>query len=115
MEDILQTNPHVSAVFCANDQVALGALQTLAARHLTSKIKLVGFDGAIEATQAIIARQMYATVAQDPFGMAQIGIEEAVRALKHERVKRTVNTGNPLVTQRNAKAYLAKVEKKLGG
>ena len=58
---------------------------------------------------------MYATVAQDPFGMAQIGIEEAVRALKHERVKRTVNTGNPLVTQRNAKAYLAKVEKKLGG
>ena len=83
MEDVLPTNPHVSAVFCANDQVALGALQTLAARHLTSKIKLAGFDGAIEATQAIIARQMYATVAQDPFGMAQIGIEEAVRAVKH--------------------------------
>ena len=83
MEDILQTNPHVSAVFCANDQMALGALQTLAARHLTSKIKLVGFDGAIEATQAIIAKQMYATVAQDPYGMAQIGIEEAVRAVKH--------------------------------
>jgi ribose transport system substrate-binding protein len=115
MEDILQTNPKVSAVFCANDQMALGALQTLAARHLTSKIKLVGFDGAIEATQAIIAKQMYATVAQDPYGMAQIGIEEAVRAVKHERVKRNVNTGNPLVTQRNAKAYLAKVEKKLGG
>ena len=34
MEDILQTNPHVSAVFCANDQMALGALQTLAARQL---------------------------------------------------------------------------------
>jgi ribose transport system substrate-binding protein len=114
MEDILQTNPHVSAVFCANDQMALGALQTLAARHLTSKIKLVGFDGAIEATQAIIAKQMYATVAQDPVGRAQIGVEEAVRAVKHERVKRSVNTGNPLVTQRNAKAYLAKVEKKLG-
>jgi hypothetical protein len=35
--------------------------------------------------------------------------------VKHERVKRNVNTGNPLVTQQNAKAYLAKVEKKLGG
>jgi ribose transport system substrate-binding protein len=114
MENILQTNPHVSAVFCANDQMALGALQTLAARHLTGKIKLVGFDGAIEATQAIIAKQMYATVAQDPYGMAKIGIEEAVRAAKHERVKRSVNTGNPLVTQRNAEAYLRKVQKKLG-
>jgi ribose transport system substrate-binding protein len=115
MEDILQTNPKVSAVFCANDQMALGALQTLAARHLTGKIKLVGFDGAIEATQAIIAKQMYATVAQDPYGMAQIGIEEAVRAVRRERVKRNVNTGNPLVTQQNASAYLKKVEKKLGG
>jgi ribose transport system substrate-binding protein len=115
MEDILQTNPHVSAVFCANDQMALGALQTLAARHLTGKIKLVGFDGALEATEAIVGKQMYATVAQDPYGMAQIGIEEAVRAVKHERVRRSVNTGNPLVTQQNAQAYLKKVEKKLGG
>lgn len=114
MENILQTNPDVSAVFCANDQMALGALQTLAARHLTGKIKLVGFDGAIEATQAIIAKQMYATVAQDPYGMAKIGIEEAVRAAKHQRVRRSVNTGNPLVTQKNAQAYLRKVEKKLG-
>jgi hypothetical protein len=47
--------------------------------------------------------------------MAQIGVEEAVRAVKHKRVKRTVNTGNPLVTQQNAKAYSKKVEKKLGG
>jgi ribose transport system substrate-binding protein len=115
MEDILQTNPKVSAVFCANDQMALGALQTLSARHLAGKIKLVGFDGAIEATQAVIAKQMYATVAQDPYGMAQIGIEEAVRAVKHQRVKRNVNTGNPLVTQRNAQAYFDRVEEKLGG
>jgi ribose transport system substrate-binding protein len=114
MEDILQTNPKVSAVFCANDQMALGALQTLSARHLTGKIKLVGFDGAIEATQAILAKQMYATIAQDPYGMAQIGIESAVRAVEHERVRRTVNTGNPLVTQRNAQAYFDRVEKKLG-
>jgi ribose transport system substrate-binding protein len=114
MEDILQTNPKVDAVFCANDQMALGALQTLAARHLTGKMKLVGFDGAIEATQAIIAKQMYATVAQDPYGMAQIGVEEAVRAVKHQSVRKAVNTGNPLVTQANAAPYLKKVEKKLG-
>ena len=48
---------------------------------------------------------MFATVAQDPYGMAEKGIEAAVRAVKNQRVRRNVNTGNPLVTQRNAQAY----------
>ena len=115
MEDIVQTNPHVSAVFCANDQMALGALQTLAARKLTDKIKLVGFDGAVEATQQIIAGKMYATIAQDPYGMAKKAVQEAVAKVKGRSVRKNVNTGNPLITRKNAKAYFKKVERKLGG
>jgi ribose transport system substrate-binding protein len=95
--------------------MALGALQSLDARHLTGKIKLVGFDGALEATQAILAKKMFATIAQDPYGMAQQGVAQAVRAIKHERVRKTINTGNPLITQKNAQAYFKRVEKKLGG
>jgi ribose transport system substrate-binding protein len=114
MEDILQTNPNVSAVFCANDQMALGALQSLEANNATKRIKLVGFDGAIEATQQIIAGNMFATVAQDPYGMARIAVEEAVATIKRHKVPKNVNTGDPLVTQQNAKAYLKVAEKKLG-
>jgi ribose transport system substrate-binding protein len=114
MEDILQTNPNVSAVFCANDQMALGALQSLDANNATKRIKLVGFDGAIEATQQIIAGNMFATVAQDPYGMARIAVEEAVATIKGHKVPKNVNTGDPLVTQQNAKAYLKVAEKKLG-
>jgi ribose transport system substrate-binding protein len=114
MEDIIQTNPHVSAVFCANDQMALGALQTLDARKLTSKIKLVGFDGAIEATQQIIAGKMFATIAQDPFGMAKIAVQEAVAKAQGKQVRRNVNTGNPLIDKHNAQAYFKRVERKLG-
>jgi len=115
MEDILQTNPHVSAVFCANDQMALGALQSLDARKATGRIKLVGFDGAIEATQQIVAKKMFATIAQDPYGMARIAVKEAVAKVKGQSVRKRVNTGNPLITQKNAKAYFSKAEKKLGG
>jgi ribose transport system substrate-binding protein len=115
MEDIIQTNPHVSAVFCANDQMALGALQSLDAQKLTSKIKLVGFDGAIEATQQIIAGKMFATIAQDPYGMAKIAVQEATAKVKGKRVPKSVNTGNPLITRKNAEAYFKKAEKKLGG
>jgi ribose transport system substrate-binding protein len=114
MEDILQTNPHVSAVFCANDQMALGALQSLEASKATGRIKLVGFDGAIEATQQIIAHKMFATIAQDPYGMAKIAVQEAVAKSKGKTVRKSVNTGDPLVTQQNAKAYFKIAEKKLG-
>ena len=115
MEDILETNPHVSAVFCANDQEALGALQTLDARKLTGKVKLVGFDGALEATQQIIAKKMFATIAQAPYDMGRIGVEEAAAAVRHQKLIKSVNTGAQLITEQNAQSYFNSVQSKLGG
>src|SRR4051794_4352119 len=115
MEDILQTNPDVDAVFAANDQMALGAIQAIAAHKKTDQIKLIGFDGALEATQHILQGDMYATIAQDPYGMAKVGVEEAVAKLKHEDVRKTINTGAKLITPQNAKDYFEEVRGKLGG
>jgi hypothetical protein len=47
--------------------------------------------------------------------MAEKGVEAALRAVKNQRVRRNVNTGNPVVTQRNAQEYFDRVEEKLGG
>jgi ABC-type sugar transport system substrate-binding protein len=63
----------------------------------------------------VIAKQMHATIAQDPYGTAKTGVEQAVAKVKGTKVRRNVNTGNPLVTQKNAQAYFTKAEKKLGG
>jgi ribose transport system substrate-binding protein len=115
MEDILQTNPDVDAVFCANDQMALGAIEAIGARDKTDDIMLVGFDGALEATQKIIAGEMEATVAQDPYGMGKIGIETAVGKLEGEDVKAKVDTGARLVTPDNVEKYFEEVRGKLGG
>jgi ribose transport system substrate-binding protein len=114
MEDILQTNPDVDAVFAANDQMALGAIQAIAAHKLTKKIKLIGFDGALEATQHILEGDMQATIAQDPYGMAKVGVEEAIAKLKGRPVKRSVNTGAKLITPENARRYFEEVRGKLG-
>jgi ribose transport system substrate-binding protein len=114
MEDILQTNPDVDAVFCANDQMALGAIQAIAAHKLTDKIKLIGFDGALEATQHILEGDMQATIAQDPYGMAKVGVQEAIAKLDGKPVKRSVNTGAKLITPDNARGYFQEVRGKLG-
>jgi ribose transport system substrate-binding protein len=115
MEDILQTDPDVDAVFAANDQMALGAIQAIAAHNKTDDIKLIGFDGALEATQHILAGDMQATIAQDPYGMAKQGVEQALNKLGDKAVKRSVNTGARLVTPDNAREYFEEVRGKLGG
>jgi ribose transport system substrate-binding protein len=114
MEDILQTDPDIDAVFCANDQMALGAMQAIAAHKKTDQIRLIGFDGSLEATQHILQGDMQATIAQDPYGMAEKGVEEAVAKLDGRSVKRTVNTGARLVTPDNARKYFGEVRGKLG-
>ena len=115
MEDILQGNPDIDAVFAANDQMALGAIQAIDAHNKTDDIKLIGFDGALEATQHILAGDMQATIAQDPYGMAKVGVEEALAKLGGKRVKKTVDTGAKLITPENAKKYFEEVRGKLGG
>ncbi len=115
MEDILQTNPDVDAVFAANDQMALGAIQAIAAHDKTEAIKLIGFDGALEATQHILAGDMQATIAQDPYGMAKTGVEQALAKLDDKPVKQTVDTGAKLITPENARDYFEEVRGKLGG
>jgi ribose transport system substrate-binding protein len=115
MEDILQTNPDVDAVFAANDQMALGAIESIAARKKEDQILLVGFDGALEATQQIIGGSMDATVAQDPYDMGKIGVDIALKKLRGEHVPRKVNTGARLITPDNAERYFEEVRGKLGG
>jgi ribose transport system substrate-binding protein len=115
MEDILQTDPDVDAVFAANDQMALGAIQAIAAHDKTEQIKLIGFDGALEATQHILAGDMQATIAQDPYGMAKQGVEQALAKLDGKPVERTVDTGAKLITPENARDYFEEVRGKLGG
>jgi ribose transport system substrate-binding protein len=114
MEDILQNNPDVNAVFAANDQMALGALEVLKSRGKTDEILLVGYDGTEEATQVILKDEgIAATVAQDPYEMGKVGVEKAVAAAKEQSVKKTIDTGVTLVTAENAKGYLKEYRARL--
>ena len=115
MEDILQNDPDVNAVFAANDEMALGALEALKSRGKTEDVLLVGYDGTEEATEVVLKDQgIDATVAQDPYEMGKVGVEEAVATAKGQSVKKTINTGVTLVTAKNAKSYLKEYRARLG-
>jgi ribose transport system substrate-binding protein len=78
-QNILQAHPDVNALFAANDLMALGAVEAIAAAGRTGKIAVIGFDAQDEARQAIKQGTMAATVAQNP---ARMGAEAVAAAVK---------------------------------
>ena len=77
MEDFLVKAPDLNAVFCENDEMALGALQAIKADQKLDQIMVVGFDGNPDALESIKKGELAATVAQDPELMGRMAIVNA--------------------------------------
>ena len=80
MENILQAQPEIDAVFAHNDEMALGAIKAVGASG--RDIIVVGFDGTGDAVTAVNEGSMLATVAQQATMIGSIGIETADAVLK---------------------------------
>jgi ribose transport system substrate-binding protein len=92
MENILQAQPDIDAVFAQNDEMALGAVKAIQAAN--RKMIVVGFDATDDARAAIKAGTMYGTIAQQPAMIGSLGVEAADKVLKGQSVPKF--TGVPL-------------------
>lgn len=86
MENILQAQPRIDAVFAHNDEMALGAITAIEAARRLAEIKVVGFDATADAVKAVQQGRMLATIAQKPRLMGELGVETAVKLLRGEQV-----------------------------
>lgn len=69
MENLLQAHAdEIDAVFCHNDQMALGAVQAIKAAGYkpNEEIFVIGIDGEMDAFKSVIAGEMSATVVSSP-------------------------------------------------
>jgi inositol transport system substrate-binding protein len=76
----MKTPPDV--INCANDDMALGALEALKARNLVGKVKLIGFDALPEALGQIKAGNMTATIEQMPGGQVKGALDTLVAFIR---------------------------------
>ncbi|MEX0929211.1 MAG: sugar ABC transporter substrate-binding protein [Balneolales bacterium] len=98
-ENILQSYADVQAVFAANDLMALGAVEALSSnRRGGGEIIVVGFDAHSEALEAIRKGAMAATVAQHPYDMGRIALENAAKLLNGEEVPAEIPVRIELIT-----------------
>lgn len=101
MENMMQTFNEIDAVFITADQMALGALK--AVTQSGRNIMVVGFDGSPGAQEKIKEGTMEGSVAQDPYQMGYLGVENAIKAIKGESVEKRIDTGANLLTKDNLK------------
>ncbi|MGD8662368.1 MAG: sugar ABC transporter substrate-binding protein [Desulfobacterales bacterium] len=105
MENILVGNPNIKAVFASNDNMALGAAEALKQAGVLDKVLLVGFDANPDAAVSILAGEMSASVAQNPYNMGALSVENLMKLIKGEKLAPVIDTGTVLVTKENAANY----------
>lgn len=99
MENILQAQAKIDAVFAQNDEMALGAVQAIEAAKRQKAMFVVGFDAIADALKAVKAGKMAATIAQQPKEMGRLAVEAAVKILHKQKVPKFTPVPLKLVTK----------------
>jgi ribose transport system substrate-binding protein len=101
MENIIQAQPQIDAVYAANDDMALGALQALKAAGRDKGVIIVGNDGIDDAIAAVKSGEMAGTIATPPYRQGYMGVEVAYRIATGQPVPAMLNETNQLITKDN--------------
>ncbi len=103
-----QYGDKIEVIFCNNDAMALGALQSIeaAGRTVNEDIYLVGVDALTEAVQNVIDGKQTGTVFNDHFAQAQTAGDIAAKFLAGESVEAVNMVDYSKVTQENAQQIL---------
>ncbi|WP_407370288.1 D-ribose ABC transporter substrate-binding protein [Carnobacterium sp.] len=98
MENMLQANPDIQAVFAQNDEMALGAIEAIQSAGKTGEIQVVGFDGTEDGIKAVEAGTLSATVAQQPNEMGKLAMQAAFDYFAGETIEEYIASPLELVT-----------------
>lgn len=113
MENLLQSNPDIKAVFCSNDEMALGAVRAIKQAGKTGII-VIGFDGSPDAMKSIKAGELTGSVAQSPYNIGKLGVENAVKVANGETIDKRIDTGTSMITSENVESEAKKLSDILG-
>src|SRR5699024_8579513 len=77
MENILQSEEEIDALFAHNDEMALGAVEASESKNMLDDVVVVGIDATDDVPKAVKERDMDATIAQQPNHIAEKAVEAA--------------------------------------
>ena len=90
---IIQAHPNLKGFFGANEGSIIGVLNAVRELHKEGKIVVIGYDAGKQQKDAVRSGTEAGAVSQDPVGIGYKCVEAAVKALKGEKVPKTIDTG----------------------
>jgi len=90
---IIQGHPNLKGIFGANEGSAIGVLNAVKELRKQGKIVVIGYDAGKQQKDAVRKGIMAGAVSQDPVGIGYKCVETAVKAIKGEKVPKTIDTG----------------------
>lgn len=103
MENALLAHSHIDAVYCHNDEMALGASVAVANAGRTKEMLIIGVDGQKEMLKGVLDGTVTATVVT-PTLFPQV-FDVAMQVLNGESVPQKIVIDAPLVTKENVEQY----------
>ena len=105
---LLDSKQPLTALFCANDEMAMGALEAIKAAGRVSKITMIGCDAIDPAKEEIKKGNLAATIAEPPFFLGKAAVSTALKVAKGEKVEKSVILPSNLVTKDNVNTIKTK-------
>jgi len=107
-EDALVAQPDLAAIYAANDDVALGAAQAVAAAGRKGKTLVTGMNGVPPALRAVKDGSLALTVELKPADWGRLGVDTLAIYLRGDKPAGAVTVPHALVDQTNVDDKLPK-------
>ena len=103
-QNVLQSMPDIAGVFAGNDEMALGALRAF--KQAGKTVPIVGVDANADNLKAILAGELYGSIAQGNYDMGRLGVEKALEVIAGKPIDKRIDSGATLITKDNAQDLL---------
>jgi ribose transport system substrate-binding protein len=91
-KSIIQANPDLAGIYGSNEGSAIGVIKGVQESGKTN-IKVVGFDSGQGQLDAINSGLEMGAITQNPIGMGEQLVANAMKAIKGEQLPKTIDTG----------------------
>jgi ribose transport system substrate-binding protein len=100
-EDALVANPDLKAIYTANDDVALGAMQAVLAAGRADKTIVTGMNGVPPALRAVKDGKLAMTIELNPVLWGRLGVDVLAQYLKGDKVEPRVFIKHVIIDKTN--------------
>ena len=90
---IIQAHPNLKGFFGANEGSIIGVLNAVKEQKKEGQIVVIGYDSGKQQIDAIRSGVEAGAITQDPIGIGYKCVESAVKAIKGEKLPKTIDTG----------------------